>query len=647
MEKTLNKLKQNNGFTISELLVATIILLLTSGMLITCIQLGLKQLYKQTAESEAQMLCTMLSTAVQDELTYATGDEVTDIATGKFVSYSKGGKKVGFYIATETTDDNPENFAFEAVTDDATHAGTNLGKIYLRTPNETDPTKIETHGLVSTGAYNIENSTDGSLQAGMQLTPLEGGYEVKIDVYNGSDVTKPLATKDFYVGRITADLGGSIVPNTNITTYTVKFDANGGSFSDGTSVKEYKGLLEGDEIAVPADPTRPGFIFNGWNPTVSEPKVTVTGDQTYTAKWRGSDEEARALFFRKLSDYNPDRPGENNFAPSVHAKYGRILGGRWVSEDGTQNQEIPWPIVPDDEQTGKTFVGWRDSSGNEYYIYKGDTWVFTKNEIFEPIYEQKYTLTFYNGTNVIGKAIYIPETNSYGYMDKVESWELNHSDAGNWTFDGWYSNPNTSAQNREFDENGDATSQNSIINAFNAGTYNVKLYAGYKNTKELYLKTDNLSAGNRFLIIGGDATGENRRVLSNNGNNISTRTVTVKGNTAEKYVLGTDGSAHEWNSSGTSKDRLYIQKVSNGRYLDFAWIYHDIQLKNSTDVREWVYLAGSNRLEGYYDTTAGINAYLYMVFDGTNFKAGSNSNGNIHIYQYRAVGQALSFNGAP
>ena len=106
MQNLKKKLKQNKGFSFAELLVATIILLLTSGMLVVCIQLGIKQLYKNTQDSEAQMLCTTLSTAIQDELTYASDIRVSNTTAGNTITVAKEGMSdsVGFYIAAESED---------------------------------------------------------------------------------------------------------------------------------------------------------------------------------------------------------------------------------------------------------------------------------------------------------------------------------------------------------------------------------------------------------------------------------------------------------------------------------------------------------------------------------------------------------------
>ena len=59
-------------------------------------------------------------------------------------------------------------------------------------------------------------------------------------------------------------------------TFTVTFDPNGGTAVDAQTVKE------GKRIQAPADPTRPGYVFAGWDADLTAP---VTGDLTVKAAW--------------------------------------------------------------------------------------------------------------------------------------------------------------------------------------------------------------------------------------------------------------------------------------------------------------------------------------------------------------------------
>ncbi|MBE5896676.1 MAG: hypothetical protein E7281_02830 [Lachnospiraceae bacterium] len=738
MNKSVRKLKQNSGFTLSELLIATLILLLTSAMLVTCIRLGLKQLYQQTEESEAQMLCTMLSTAVQDELTYAGNPQMQDTTAGKLLLFDRDGapNKVGFYMASNVDSDEPD---YVAITDDSDFAKVNLGQINLAAIDSSNNI-VSTYGLVSTGAYNIENSKNGSLQAGMQLKEHGSGYEVRISIYNSSGSDKAIATKDFYVGRVTGDVSANmdVDDSGDSITYNLTFDPAGGRFDDNTTApKSYTGLANGSIYDVP-NVTRDNYDFAGWrgddgSTVPAGGSVTVNRDATYTAQWTGKSYTAR---FYKDEAKTID-------AGAISAIYGRVIGGT------VEGQEINW-IGKDEynfgilnDRDGYVFDGWVDESGNIYYIEAGDTWTFTEDQDFvahyspikytanfyrgydsygnptglvgtmqveydetinlpsapEPLvagytfqgweYERAtddkvvipvgnttfkyeygrnidfvatwnyYTLTFYNGNNIVGQALFNPSTWGYQYVDNIEQSELNHSDSANWTFNGWYSDPANGV--RDFDENGDSTDENTIIDTFNNGQHNVNLYAGYVNTSEMYVKTDNITAvGQRFLIVGGDTLGDNQKAMTHDGGDVETADVTIKGDNNLKYIdYDSSDLSLEWYTSATENGRFYIRKYQSVRewiiftrykYLDLLRSSsHDLTITTDNneeycDCRTWTY--SNNELHGYYDTDYGRNWNVYYDPSSKSFKdREATGNGSIHIYQLTDANTLVSFNG--
>ena len=62
--------------------------------------------------------------------------------------------------------------------------------------------------------------------------------------------------------------------------YTITFDANGGSFSDGLSTYTVK-TIEGEMPKQPQAPTKKGYKFSGWNPQI----VASSKSTTYKAVW--------------------------------------------------------------------------------------------------------------------------------------------------------------------------------------------------------------------------------------------------------------------------------------------------------------------------------------------------------------------------
>ena len=77
---------------------------------------------------------------------------------------------------------------------------------------------------------------------------------------------------------------GGIITITVIAknTYTVKY------IVDGETYKTYK-VLAGTKIPVPADPTKEGYVFDGWDPEV--PDKMPAADQTFTAKWKAAADD--------------------------------------------------------------------------------------------------------------------------------------------------------------------------------------------------------------------------------------------------------------------------------------------------------------------------------------------------------------------
>lgn len=90
--KICNKKK---GFTLTELLSAILIMMLLTGILAVGVQVGVKAYVKSVSLSEAQTLCSTLTTLVSDELRYA--GTITVEADGKvrFFSQNFGGSSEG------------------------------------------------------------------------------------------------------------------------------------------------------------------------------------------------------------------------------------------------------------------------------------------------------------------------------------------------------------------------------------------------------------------------------------------------------------------------------------------------------------------------------------------------------------------------
>ena len=79
------RLGGRGGFSLLELMVCMLILLLSTGVILQTLTLATAQFQRRTRDSEAELLCDMLAQAVQEQLTYVT--QVTPAGTGPLVSF--------------------------------------------------------------------------------------------------------------------------------------------------------------------------------------------------------------------------------------------------------------------------------------------------------------------------------------------------------------------------------------------------------------------------------------------------------------------------------------------------------------------------------------------------------------------------------
>ena len=83
VKKIKTKLSEGKGFTFAELLFSILILMLSTTIIIQCFNLGLKNIVRETRASEAQLLCSALTSSIQNELTYARDVKLTTDEDGK------------------------------------------------------------------------------------------------------------------------------------------------------------------------------------------------------------------------------------------------------------------------------------------------------------------------------------------------------------------------------------------------------------------------------------------------------------------------------------------------------------------------------------------------------------------------------------
>ena len=75
MRTAIEKLKKKSGVTLTETLIALIFCLMTFALVCSAIAAGGRELKRETMQSEAKMLCSTLTMAIEDELRYARSIE--------------------------------------------------------------------------------------------------------------------------------------------------------------------------------------------------------------------------------------------------------------------------------------------------------------------------------------------------------------------------------------------------------------------------------------------------------------------------------------------------------------------------------------------------------------------------------------------
>jgi type II secretory pathway pseudopilin PulG len=92
IKRLRKRIKRSKGFTLVEVLFSILILMLSTTVILQCFNLGMGHFISQTRSSEAQLLCSALTSSLQNELTYARDIKITD---GKLDTYFSSSRRMG------------------------------------------------------------------------------------------------------------------------------------------------------------------------------------------------------------------------------------------------------------------------------------------------------------------------------------------------------------------------------------------------------------------------------------------------------------------------------------------------------------------------------------------------------------------------
>lgn len=158
--------------------------------------------------------------------------------------------------------------------------------------------------------------------------PTKAGHTFLGWIVNGAgtarkDLTLP---RESYLDAVTLEATWKQNP------YTIHWEVDGGDALTGDYTK---GAYFGEEITKPADPTRTGYTFTGWQPEV--PATMPDGDQTFTAQWSLN---TYTITYENVEDARNDNPESYT----------------------VETDRIPL-LAP--SKTGYTFGGWYDNAACE------------------------------------------------------------------------------------------------------------------------------------------------------------------------------------------------------------------------------------------------------------------------------------------
>lgn len=134
--------------------------------------------------------------------------------------------------------------------------------------------------------------------------------------------------------------------------YNITFDANGGTFEDGSSTKTQT-VEEGNKPTEPKAPTRDGYTFVGWDSEIS----LVTGNKTYKAVWEKVLEKYNITFDANGGKFNDNKEtkvivtteGQKPQVPENPTRDGYIFIG-WDKEIAEANANTTYTAVWEKEK---------------------------------------------------------------------------------------------------------------------------------------------------------------------------------------------------------------------------------------------------------------------------------------------------------
>ena len=255
---------------------------------------------------------------------------------------SDGGSAVaeifGKYGATYTKPEDPtkQGYTFSTWSADLPDTLVNLSVTALWSPNTDTPYKVEHY------QQNIENAEYTIVSADTQT--LTGTTDANT---NASEKSYDGFTAKSFSQQTIAGDGSTVVKiyyDRKTVTYT--FEANGGNWNGSTANKEISGLY-GATVTAPANPTRTGYTFAGWNTNIPTQFGVISGEsfslaKTFSATWTANTLSPTVTLESVSTDANLSitESGGTLTATSGFANYRWKIDGT-TAQNGTANTYTP------------------------------------------------------------------------------------------------------------------------------------------------------------------------------------------------------------------------------------------------------------------------------------------------------------------
>lgn len=319
-------------------------------------------------------------------------------------SRKTGYKFDGWYNGTtKVTSANPYTFA-------PTANITLTAKWAINTVSDTVKISPSGGGTVSPNPITGQENTAISTTA----TPATG-YNFKYWRYNDSSASGGYSESTINPLKITITGKRDITAVFELKSYTVTWNANGGTVSPASTTKTHGSTLGTLPTPTRASTAEYSYTFAGWFTAASggtqiSSTTTVTGNVTYYAHWTATKRSYTATF--------NGNGGSTPSPSSITKEYNTALG-----------------TLPTCTRTGYTFLGWYTASSGGTKI--STTTVVTKDITYYAQWSiNSYTLTFNpNGGTVTPTSKNLEYNSAYGTLPTP----TRASDAQyTYTFAGWY-----------------------------------------------------------------------------------------------------------------------------------------------------------------------------------------------------------------